>query len=71
MLTTSINVSKKYGHVYIVSLIGGFLAAAFAAYYAASLAAIAVHWNTSTGTFAGLVFVGTFGIHFHAYIDKL
>ncbi|KAF2673042.1 DUF580-domain-containing protein [Microthyrium microscopicum] len=61
MLTTSINVSKKYGHVYLVSLIGGFLAAAFAAWFAASVAAISVHWgNSSSGTVAGLIFFMTF-----------
>jgi hypothetical protein len=61
----SINVSKKYGHVYIVSFIGGFLAAAFAAYYAASLAAIAVHWPDQQGIFAGLVFVSILTDQFH------
>ena len=57
MLTTSINVSKRYGHVYIASLVGGFLAAVFAAYYLAAVAAMAVHWNTNSGTFAGLLVV--------------
>ena len=32
MLQTSIDVSKKYGHVYIVSLVGGFIATAFGAW---------------------------------------
>ena len=57
MLTTSINVSKKYGHVYLMSLIGGFFAAAFAAYYTASVAAMAAHWDTTSGTFIGLLVV--------------
>ncbi|KAF2111104.1 duf580 domain-containing protein [Lophiotrema nucula] len=40
MLQTAIDVSKKYGHVYIVSLIGGILAAAFGAWYSVTLVAI-------------------------------
>lgn len=40
MLRTAIDVSKKYGHVYMVSLIGGLIATAFGAYYAITLVAI-------------------------------
>ncbi|KAL9080255.1 MAG: hypothetical protein Q9159_007639 [Coniocarpon cinnabarinum] len=40
MLQTSIDVSKKYGHVYLVSLIGGFIATAFGAWYSVTLVAI-------------------------------
>lgn len=40
MLQTSIDVSKKYGHVYLVSFIGGFIATAFGAYFSVTLVAI-------------------------------
>ncbi|KAK2017610.1 DUF580-domain-containing protein [Colletotrichum eremochloae] len=39
MLKTSIKVSKKYGHVYLVSFLGGILAAALAAWYSVTLVA--------------------------------
>lgn len=39
MLKTSIQVSKKYGHVYLVSFLGGMLGAAFAAWYSVTLVA--------------------------------
>jgi hypothetical protein len=47
MLKTTINVSKKYGHVYMVSLIGGILAAAFGAWFSVTLAAIYVKYQPS------------------------
>ena len=47
MLKTSIGVSKKYGHVYIVSLIGGLLATAFAAWFSVTLTAIYVTYEPS------------------------
>lgn len=40
MLKTTIDVSKKYGHVYLVSFIGGMIATAFGAWYAVTLVAI-------------------------------
>jgi len=40
MLQTSIDVSKRYGHVYLVSFIGGFIATAFGAWYSVTLVAI-------------------------------
>lgn len=40
MLQTSIDVSKKFGHVYIVSILGGLLATAFGAWYSVTLVAI-------------------------------
>jgi hypothetical protein len=40
MLKTSIDVSKRYGHVYLVSLIGGLFGMAFAAYWSVTLVAI-------------------------------
>lgn len=39
MLKTSIQVSKRYGHVYLVSFLGGMLGAAFAAWYSVTLVA--------------------------------
>lgn len=57
MLRTSIDVSKKYGHVYMVSLIGGILAAAFGAWYSVTLVAIYVKYepgnNPACNTGAG------------------
>ncbi|KAK2871599.1 putative choline transporter, neither null mutation nor overexpression affects choline transport [Arthroderma sp. PD_2] len=40
MLRTAVDVSKKYGHVYMVSLVGGLIATAFGAYYSITLVAI-------------------------------
>jgi hypothetical protein len=40
MLRTSIDVSKRYGHTYLVSFIGGLLGVAFAAWYSVTLVAI-------------------------------
>ncbi|KAK7427202.1 pH nine-sensitive protein 1 [Neonectria magnoliae] len=45
MLKTTIDVSKKYGHVYLVSFIGGLTATAFAAWYSATLVAIYVKYQ--------------------------
>lgn len=40
MLKTSVDVSKKYGHVYLVSLLGGILAAALAAWFSVTFVAV-------------------------------
>ncbi|KAL5433007.1 putative choline transporter, neither null mutation nor overexpression affects choline transport [Paraphaeosphaeria minitans] len=57
MLKTTIDVSKKFGHVYVVSLIGGILAAAFAAWYSVTLTAVYVKYepgrNPACNTGAG------------------
>ncbi|KAF2662354.1 DUF580-domain-containing protein [Lophiostoma macrostomum CBS 122681] len=57
MLRTAIDVAKKFGHVYIVSLIGGLLAAAFGAWYSVTLVAIYVKYepgnNPACSTGAG------------------
>ncbi|KAF2188685.1 DUF580-domain-containing protein [Zopfia rhizophila CBS 207.26] len=57
MLQTSIDVSKRYGHVYLVSLIGGLLATAFGAWYSVTLVAIYVKYepgnNPACNTGAG------------------
>jgi hypothetical protein len=47
MLKTSIDVSRKYGHVYLVSFIGGILAAAFGAWFSVTMVAIYVKWEPS------------------------
>ncbi|KJZ76466.1 Protein PNS1 [Hirsutella minnesotensis 3608] len=47
MLKTSINVSKRYGHVYLVSLLGGLLGIAFAAWFTVTLVAIYVKYEPS------------------------
>jgi hypothetical protein len=49
ILQTSIDVSKKFGHVYLVSLIGGVLAAAFGAWYSVTLVAIYVKYEPNQG----------------------
>ncbi|KAG5922984.1 putative choline transporter, neither null mutation nor overexpression affects choline transport [Claviceps capensis] len=47
MLRTTIDVSKKHGHVYIVSLIGGVIAIAFSAWFSVTLTAIYVSYEPS------------------------
>ena len=49
MLKNAIDVSKKYGHVYMVSLIGGLIATAFGAWYSITLVAIYAKFEPSTG----------------------
>ncbi|KAK2616479.1 pH nine-sensitive protein 1 [Conoideocrella luteorostrata] len=48
MLKTAIKVSKKHGHVCLVSLIGGLISAAFAAWFSVTLTAIYVTYEPST-----------------------
>lgn len=45
MLQASIDVSKRYGHVYLISLLGGILAAAFGAWYSVTLVAVYVKYE--------------------------
>ncbi|KAH8728994.1 choline transporter-like protein [Phaeosphaeriaceae sp. PMI808] len=45
MLQTAIDVSKKYGHTYAVSLVGGLLAAALGAWYSVTLVSIYVQYT--------------------------
>jgi hypothetical protein len=45
MLRTAIDVSRRYGHVYLVSLIGGILAAALGAWYSVTLVSIYVKYH--------------------------
>ncbi|KAF2125083.1 DUF580-domain-containing protein [Dothidotthia symphoricarpi CBS 119687] len=48
MLQTAIDVSKTYGHTYVVSLIGGLLAAVLGAWYSVTLVSIYVQFTPST-----------------------
>ncbi|PKS10369.1 hypothetical protein jhhlp_002120 [Lomentospora prolificans] len=75
MLTTSIDVAKKYGHVYLVSFLGGIVAIAFAAWYGVTVVAIFARWSTgnnpacvskgdcSDGKVAGLIVFCTFTMY--------
>ncbi|KAK9777588.1 putative Protein PNS1 [Seiridium cardinale] len=45
MLKTSVDVSKSYGHVYLVSLLGGILATALAAWYSVTFVAVYVKFE--------------------------
>ncbi|KAK7539640.1 plasma-membrane choline transporter-domain-containing protein [Phyllosticta citribraziliensis] len=47
MLQTAIDVSKHYGHVYLVSAVGGILATALGAWYSVSLVAVYVKYEPS------------------------
>lgn len=53
MLQSAIDISRRFGHVYLVSFIGGFLAAVFGAWFSVTLVAIYAKYqpgNTSGGT---------------------
>ncbi|KAF2489268.1 DUF580-domain-containing protein [Lophium mytilinum] len=76
MLQTSIDVSKKFGHVYLVSLVGGILATAFGAWYSVTLVAIYVKYEPgnnpacstgaggcSSATVIGLIVFVTFAMY--------
>ncbi|KAF5718771.1 PNS1 [Fusarium globosum] len=45
MLRTTIDVSKKYGHVYLTSLIGGIIATAMSAWFSITLVAIYIKYQ--------------------------
>lgn len=45
MLQTVIDVSKKFGHVYLVSFLGGLLAAAFGAWFSVTMVAVYVKYE--------------------------
>ncbi|KAG9257195.1 plasma-membrane choline transporter-domain-containing protein [Emericellopsis atlantica] len=47
MLKTSVDVSRKYGHTYIVSFVGGLLAAAISAWFSVTLVAIYTAYQPS------------------------
>jgi hypothetical protein len=75
MLQTSIDVSKRYGHVYLVSFIGGFIATALGAWYSVTLVAIYAKYepsannasctstSCSTGKVIGLIAFVTFAMY--------
>lgn len=77
MLRTSVDVSKKFGHVYLVSLLGGLAATAFGAWYSITLVAIFVKYQPSPnnpackvggggcsqGKVAGLIVFVTFAMY--------
>ena len=50
MLQTSVDVARNYGHVFLVSALGGFAALAFAAWYSVTLAAIYVAYGPGSST---------------------
>jgi ABC-type multidrug transport system fused ATPase/permease subunit len=47
MLQTSMDVAKRFGHVYLVSAVGGLLGSAFAAWYSVTLVAVYVKYEPS------------------------
>lgn len=48
MLQTAIDVSKRHGHVYLVSALGGILATAFAGWFSVTLVAVYVKYEPSS-----------------------
>jgi hypothetical protein len=71
MFQTAVDVSKNFGHVYLVSFMGGLIAAAFSAWFAATMVAIYVTFQPTTnnaveggsrssGTVIGLMVFVTF-----------
>jgi hypothetical protein len=75
MLTTAIDISKSFGHVYMVSLIGGIVATVFGAWFSVTLVAIYLRWEPGTnnpncadggcskGTVIGLIAFVTFAMY--------
>ncbi|RDW91022.1 hypothetical protein BP5796_02187 [Coleophoma crateriformis] len=82
MLQTVIDVSKNYGHVFIVSLLGGLLATAFAAWFSVTLVAIYAKYepgsaactagggNCSTAKVIGLIVFVTFAGYWISEVIK-
>ncbi|KAL4870942.1 hypothetical protein BDV12DRAFT_184066 [Aspergillus spectabilis] len=50
MLQTSMDVSRRYGHMFLVSAIGGIVSVAFAAWFSVTLVAIYVAFEPGSGT---------------------
>ncbi|MCJ1333206.1 putative choline transporter, neither null mutation nor overexpression affects choline transport [Thelotrema lepadinum] len=50
MLQTSVDVARNYGHVFLVSAIGGFIALVFGAWYSVTLAAVYVRYAPDSTT---------------------
>ncbi|RKL18020.1 Protein PNS1 [Fusarium oxysporum] len=75
MLRTTIDVSKKYGHVYLTSLIGGIIATAMSAWFSITLVAIYIKYQPandnpscadggcSSGKVIGLIVFITFAMY--------
>ncbi|KAK3325918.1 plasma-membrane choline transporter-domain-containing protein [Apodospora peruviana] len=77
MLQTAIDVSKRHGHVYMVSAIGGLLGALFAAWYSVTLVAVYIKYQPDpnnaacrqgaggcgSGKVIGLIFFITFAAY--------
>ncbi|KAG7139427.1 Protein PNS1 like protein [Verticillium longisporum] len=82
MLSTAIDVSKKYGHVYMVSWLGGILGAAFGAWYSVTLVSIYARYQPSTnnpncdgggcsnGKVIGLIAFTTFAMYWISEVLK-
>ncbi|KAL2863669.1 plasma-membrane choline transporter-domain-containing protein [Aspergillus lucknowensis] len=50
MLQTAMNVSRKYGHMFLVSAIGGIISVAFAAWFSVTLVSIYVAFEPGSGS---------------------
>lgn len=61
MLQTAIDVSKRYGHTYMVSFVGGTLAAALGAWYSVTVVSIYVQYSPSVNNPACRNGVGSCG----------
>jgi hypothetical protein len=81
MLRTSIDISKSYGHTYMVSFIGGLIAVAFAAWYSITLVAIYARFHVDSpsctnsgscgnGTIIGLIVFVTFAAYWITEVIK-
>jgi len=83
MLQTSIDVSKSYGHVYLVSFLGGLLATAFGAWYSVTLVAVYIKYepganpacstgagSCSSATVIGLLVFITFAMYWVSEVLK-
>ena len=83
MLKTSIDVSKRYGHVYLVSFIGGLVATALGAWFSVTLVAIYVKYHPGnnpacsegvggcgSGTVIGLIVFVTFAMYWISEVVK-
>lgn len=74
MLKTAVDVSKTYGHVYLVSALGGLCATALAAWYSVTFVAVYAKWSPgqnpacaeggcSTAKVTGLIVFITFAMY--------
>lgn len=83
MLQTAIDVSKNYGHVYMVSFIGGFASTVFAAWFSVTLVSIYVKYEPGNnpacdnnngscgkGKVIGLIVAATFAGYYTSEVIK-